>query len=91
MAGASDEQVVQHAACDEWVILTFDLEYPTLLALRRGIRPSAVIFRTANASPERIHMLLGQFLEKLVPDLAGGAIAVIEDERIRVRRFADLA
>ena len=86
----SDADVITHAVCHGQVVLTFDLDYPALLALNSSSRVSAIIFRTLSAEPEWINQRLRDTLPLMAEALAEGAIVVVEDHRIRVRRFLDL-
>ena len=87
---ASDADVIAYAMHQGQVVLTFDLDYPALLALNPSSRVSAIIFRTLNAEPEWINRRLSETLPLLAEALREGALVVIEDYRIRVRRFLDL-
>jgi len=87
---ASDLEVIGHAARGGHVVLTFDLEYPALLVLSSKDRVSAVVFRTVNADPAWINSRLSQSLPLVEDALREGAIIVVEDDRVRVRRFLDL-
>jgi hypothetical protein len=60
------------------------------LALNPSNRASSIIFRTQSAEPEWINLRLGETLVLLADALAEGAIVVVEDQRVRVRRFLDL-
>jgi predicted nuclease of predicted toxin-antitoxin system len=86
----SDADVITFAMRHGQVVLTFDLDYPALLALNPTSRVSAIIFRTLSAEPERINQRLGEILPLLEDALTEGSIVVVEDHRIRVRRFLDL-
>ena len=86
----SDADVIAYAVRQGQVVLTFDLDYPALLALNPTSRVSAIIFRTLSAEPEWINQRLSEALPLLAKALREGAIAVVEDRRIRVRRFLDL-
>lgn len=70
-------------------MLTFDLDYPALLALRQAERASAILFRTINADPGWINSRLAETLPLISHALDEGAIVVVEDGRIRIRRFLD--
>jgi len=85
-----DADVIAHALLHGEVVLTFDLDYPALLALNPSNRASSIIFRTQSAEPEWINLRLGETLVLLADALAEGAIVVVEDQRVRVRRFLDL-
>ena len=86
----SDADVIAYAVDHGQVILTFDLDYPALLALNPSSRASVIVFRTVSADPEWINQRLDQTLVLLADALNNGAIVVVEDDRYRVRRFLDL-
>jgi predicted nuclease of predicted toxin-antitoxin system len=86
----SDADVIACAVSHGQVVLTFDLDYPALLALNPSSRVSAIILRTLSAEPGRINQRLRETLPLMTQALAQGAIAVVEDGRVRLRRFVDL-
>ena len=86
----SDADVIAYAKHQGHVVLTFDLDYPALLALNPSSRASAIILRTMIAEPEWINQRLGETLPLLADALTDGAIVVVEDYRVRVRRFLEL-
>lgn len=47
----SDADVIAYAISRGQVVLTFDLDYPALLALNPTSRVSAIVFRTLTAIP----------------------------------------
>jgi predicted nuclease of predicted toxin-antitoxin system len=85
---ASDRQVIEHASKHGQIVLTFDFDYPALLALRLTNRASAIVFRTANADPAWINARLRQSIPAMEEALAEGAIVIIEDDRMRIRKFS---
>ena len=90
LARASDAEVISRAAHRGEVVVTFDLDYPALLALRREPRASAILIRTMSADADWINSRLADCLERVRQPLEEGAIVVIEDYRVRIRRFSDL-
>ncbi len=90
LARATDIEVVSQAAPEGEIVLTFDLDYPALLALRQAERASAIVFRMTNADPGWINSRLADSLPLISVALKEGAIVVLEDARIRIRRFAEL-
>jgi len=86
----SDQDVIRYALEHRQVVITFDLDYPALLALNPDSRISAIILRTTSAEPEWVNQRLRETLPLMRNALSEGAIAVVEDDRIRVRRFLDL-
>ncbi|MFB3922991.1 MAG: DUF5615 family PIN-like protein [Terriglobia bacterium] len=90
MDRASDMEVIALASREGQVVLTFDLDYPALLALNVKGRASAIVFRTTKADATWINSRLEQFLPMIESALLEGAIVVVEDDRARIRRFVDL-
>jgi predicted nuclease of predicted toxin-antitoxin system len=86
----SDADVIAYAIRQGQVVLTFDLNYPALLALNPRSRVSAIVLRTLSAEPDWINQRLRDTLPLMADALTEGAIAVIEDDRFRLRRFVDL-
>jgi predicted nuclease of predicted toxin-antitoxin system len=86
----SDSDVIARAVREGQVVLTFDLDYPALLALRTENRVSAVIIRTVSADSAWVNARLAECLPLMASALQEGAIVVLEDGRIRIRKFVDL-
>lgn len=81
---ASDEEVINFASQENWIIITIDLDYPEIIALSRKKSPLAVIFRIDNPEVNILNSLLQEHLEEIIDDLNNGAIATIEADRIRI-------
>ncbi len=86
----SDREIISCAVSEGRVVLTFDLDYPALLALEPENRVSAVILRTACADPNWINARLKNCLPLMDEALQEGAVVVVEDARLRIRKFVDL-
>ena len=88
MHAAEDHEIVALAAEQDRVVVTADADFGTLLALRREVRPSVVFVRGVTPrTPNRLAPLLLSALSAASEALASGAIVVVEDARIRVRRL----
>lgn len=87
LAQATDEAIFDAAAREQRVILAQDTDFGTILALRDASSPSVILFRCEAKSTERILGLLAANLSGIEGDLEAGAVVVIEDARIRVRRL----
>jgi predicted nuclease of predicted toxin-antitoxin system len=82
-----DTDIVRKAREEGHIILTHDLDFGELLALSGADVPSVVIFRLQNMRPDNVN----RYLKILVTDhhaaLHEGAIAIVNETRIRIRRL----
>ncbi len=86
LQSASDEEIFETAENDERIIVSADTDFGTILALRQKPRPSVIIFRRlGQRRPQQQASLLLVNLPNLQKDLLQGCIAVIEENRIRIR------
>lgn len=84
---AKDEEIFEAAAAEGRIIVSADTDFGTILTFRRQRLPSVIIFR--HPSPRRPVMQARLLLENLASfseDLTQGAIVVLRQDRIRVRR-----
>lgn len=88
LASAPDTDVLDRARQDQRVLISADTDFGTLLA-RSGTREPSVILlrRTEGRRSARVAELLAANLPQLEEDLAAGAVAVIRDDNVRVRRL----
>ncbi|MBK5221391.1 MAG: DUF5615 family PIN-like protein [Acidimicrobiia bacterium] len=85
---AADPVVLQFALDHDRVLLTVDTDFGTLLAHSGDVVPSVVLFRgDVTRRPAGQASLLLANLEQLEPNLVAGALVVIGDDRVRVRRL----
>ena len=86
MQAAADEEIFLRAQRETRVIVSADTDFGTLLAARRDLSPSVVLFRhgTQRRPASQAKILLAN-LSAIEKDLAEGALVVIEPSRIRVR------
>lgn len=82
-----DEAIVELAADEGRVILSFDLDFPRLLAARGANLPSLVLFRLQQVATAEMNMLALDTLIRFEQVLTRGAIVVVEEHRIRVRKL----
>jgi predicted nuclease of predicted toxin-antitoxin system len=87
LSRSADMVLVQEARDRAEVILTHDLDYGNLLAFSGAAGPSVVIFRVSNTSPSRLLSRLTAVLPVVEEALQEGAIVVVEDASVRVRRL----
>jgi len=84
---ASDWVVLEEAARVGAVILAHDLDYGRLLAFSSVSKPSVVIVRLSRPTPRNIFERLTAVWLMIERPLMDGAIAVLEDATIRIRRL----
>lgn len=88
LLAASDEEIFERAATDEWVVVTADTDFSMLLALRAAGRPSVVLLRhVAELRPDAHGDLLLANLAAVSRDLERGAIVSLSPVRLSVRRL----
>ena len=83
----SDARIIEFARTQDWAIITQDLDYSALLADSRHDRPSLVSVRLHDNRPHSLAEILERVLPSVEADLQEGAIVVVEESRIRVRRL----
>jgi predicted nuclease of predicted toxin-antitoxin system len=77
-----------HAALHDRVIITADTDFGELPARQAAEVPSVILFRRqAGRRPAMQAALVLEHLPDIQADLGHGAVIVIEERRVRVRRF----
>lgn len=87
LLGAADQDVMATAKVQSRVLVSADTDFGELLAAGRALGPSFVLFRrTRRIAEEQTAVLLAN-LPDVEPDLDAGAVVVLAEDRIRVRRL----
>lgn len=88
LTSAPDPVILAHAEAERRVLLTLDTDFGALVAHSRATVPSIILFRgSVTRRAERQASLLLANLDAVSDDLGAGAIVVIGDGRLRVRRL----
>jgi predicted nuclease of predicted toxin-antitoxin system len=82
-----DDQIVSKAANEHRVILTFDLDFGSLLAASGSHMPSVILFRLRNQTPQSVTPRLLEVIAGCTDVLNAGALIVVEDLGYRVRHL----
>lgn len=88
MQAATDEEVLGHALAHRRTLISADTDFGTLLARTGAGGPSIILIR--RAAPRRAEGLASLLLANLgqvTADLAAGAVVVVTDIDLRVRRL----
>lgn len=82
---AEDSEIMAWAIANGYVVFTHDLDFGTILALTRATGPSVFQVRGQNVLPEHMGPVVIAALRQHDADLAGGAIVVVDEKKLRVR------
>lgn len=86
LADADDDTIFDKAYTDQFIIVSADTDFGTILARRRQSKPSVILFRRGTQRrPEEQLALLQVNLESIQQHLEAGSVVIIEQRRIRVR------
>jgi predicted nuclease of predicted toxin-antitoxin system len=83
--GEFDEIIIEYARDHEAVIVTQDLDFTRLLALRGSRLPSVIQCRVECPTPEIIGLAVREVLEKYRRQLLAGCLITLDLNRHRVR------
>ena len=86
MAKSKDQEIFEYAIENDMILITTDLDFGNILAYTKSKKPSTIIFRLKNPSPEIVNQMLLLTLPRIEP-LKKGVIIVIEERRIRIREL----
>jgi predicted nuclease of predicted toxin-antitoxin system len=85
---AEDDELLLLARKEQRVVISGDTDFGALLALANATSPSVILFRSRHrrSADDQATLLLAH-LGDVEGDLIAGAVVVITDDRIRVRRL----
>lgn len=84
-ANAPDSELFAWASKDSYIVFTHDLDFGALLAATHAVSPSVFQIRTDDVSPEALAPRAVDLLRRFTPQLASGALVVVDEMRERVR------
>jgi predicted nuclease of predicted toxin-antitoxin system len=76
---------MEWARSQGYVVFTHDLDFGNALAMTRATGPSVLQVRAENVLPEHLGPIVLNTLKTYEPELAAGALIVVEETRARVR------
>ncbi len=82
---AKDRDIMAFARTEDFIVLTHDLDFGSILAATRAAKPSVVQIRADNVSFEAIGNAVMNALERLRDDLEAGALVTVDPNRLRLR------
>lgn len=84
-ANASDATILAFARQYDYVIITQDLDFSTLLALGGFERPSVITLRLKDTAPEIVTARLKSVLAEISESLDKGCAVTVDDRSLRIR------
>jgi predicted nuclease of predicted toxin-antitoxin system len=87
MAAARDDEIFAYAAQERRVLVSADTDFGTILALSGMTTPSVILLRRTHKKPPELLNVILDNLKQLAEDLENGAVVVIEDRRLRIRKL----
>ena len=84
-ANAPDHQIMAYAAANDFVVLTHDLDFSSILAVTNGDKPSVVQIRTDDVRAEIIGGRVLSALQQAQKELLESALVTIDVNRVRLR------
>ena len=82
---ASDVEIMGYARTHNYVVLTSDLDFGTILAATKGDKPSVVQIRADDVNPEAVGLRVVAAVRQARVDLDSGALLTVDPDRARLR------
>ena len=82
---APDTEIMAYAMNNDFIVLTHDLDFGTILAATHGEKPSVVQIRAEDVSPDVIGTQVLTALRQMRSELEEGALLTIDTNRTRLR------
>ncbi|HEY1244182.1 MAG TPA: DUF5615 family PIN-like protein [Hyphomicrobiaceae bacterium] len=83
--GAADTEIMAFAKANDYVVVTYDLDFGAILAATGGDKPSVVQIRADDLSPDAIGGRVVLAVQQMARELDAGALLTVEPGRARIR------
>jgi predicted nuclease of predicted toxin-antitoxin system len=84
-SNAQDAEIMAFAKREDFIVVTYDLDFSAILAATQGEKPSVVQIRVKNLAPEAISGPLLSALRQMERELKKGALLTVDLNRARLR------
>ena len=85
LSNASDTEIMNFAKENDFIVLTHDLDFGTILFVTNGQKPSVVQLRINDIYPEIDSDYLISALNSVKAELEQGALLIIDTKKTRIR------
>ena len=82
---AIDDEIMAYARNHDYIVLTCDLDFNTILSVTHGVKPSVVLLRRTQIKAEQMINLLSSSIVLYSDALKNGAILIIDNKKARLR------
>jgi predicted nuclease of predicted toxin-antitoxin system len=82
---ASDSEIMEYAINNNYIVLTYDLDFSAILSVTHGKKPSVIQIRSQLLQPEQLADIIAVSLAQCENELNAGAIMSIDIRRARLR------
>jgi len=82
---AADTEIMEYARNNDFIILTFDLDFSVILSVTHELKPSVAQIRASILYAEKAADLISTALLQNADDLQKGAILSIDLKKARIR------
>jgi len=83
----ADAEIFSHADHNNQIVVTLDLDFADIAASGRSPRPSVILLRLRSIRRSSLWDRLMVTIAETETALLAGAIVIVEDARIRIRRM----
>jgi predicted nuclease of predicted toxin-antitoxin system len=84
---ATDDEILVWARGQNRILITQDLDFSTLLAVKGFSRPSLITLRLSNTDPDMVTSRLKSIIALVGPALREGSAVTVDDRNVRIRRL----
>jgi predicted nuclease of predicted toxin-antitoxin system len=87
LSNTPDEIIVDYAAENNLVIVTFDLDFSRIMALSHKSLPSVITFRIDGISEGYLDTIISSNFRDIIPSLFEGSLITINENNIRIKKL----
>ncbi len=85
MSAAQDIDIMARAKQEDRVLVTYDNDFPQLLAISGDVEPSVILVRVQNLKRQEFADLVADVLIRVNNEVVAGAVVSVNQRRIRTR------